>query len=247
MKKLLAAAALSLFISTNLYAQQTDSAIAVRIARVENGLLPATTAAGAVAQPMRLGARMAALKVPGVSIAVINNGVLEWARGYGMADVANGRPVDEHTRFQAASISKPVTAMAALSLVQAGKLSLDQDVNLRLSAWKLPENEFTARRKVTLRALLSHTAGISGHGFGGYPAGARLPNLLEVLDGKPPANSAAVRVAALPGSAWKYSGGGYQIVQLLLTETSRCSTKSACARAASFCPPHGKCLQHTAT
>lgn len=221
MKKLLVVAALSLSISTIIHAQQLASEIEARIDRVENGLLPTTVAPGKVAQPMRLGERMAYLKVPGISIAVINGGIIEWARGYGMADVANGRPVDEHTRFQAASITKSVTAMAALSLVQAGKLSLDEDVNQRLAAWKLPENEFTTQHKVTLRALLSHTAGISGHGFRGYAVGAPLPSLLEVLDGKPPANSAPVRVEALPGSAWKYSGGGYEIVQVLLTETAR--------------------------
>lgn len=221
MNKLLVVAVLSLSVCTQIHAQQLDSIVSARIGRIENGLLPATAAAGAAAQPMRLAERMATLKVPGISIAVINGGVIEWARGYGMADVANGRPVTEHTRFQAASITKSVTAMAALTLVQAGKLSLDEDVNLRLAAWKLPENGFTAQRKVTLRALLSHTAGISGHGFRGYAAGAPLPSLLEVLDGKPPANTAPVRVEALPGSVWKYSGGGYEIIQLLLTETAR--------------------------
>lgn len=220
MKKLLVVAALSLSVSTIIHAQQLSSEIEARIGRVENGLIP-TVAPGNVAQPMRIGERMAYLKVPGISIAVINGGVIEWARGYGMADVANGKLVDEHTRFQAASITKSVTAMAALSLVQEGKLTLDEDVNPRLAAWKLPENEFTTQHKVTLRGLLSHTAGISGHGFSGYAVGAPLPSLLEVLDGKPPANSEPVRVEALPGSAWKYSGGGYEIVQLLLTETSR--------------------------
>ncbi len=221
MKKLLALAALFASTVTIVHAQQTDSAIEARIGRVENGLLPAAAAEGAPVQRMRLGERMAALKVPGASIAVINHGAIEWARGYGMADVASGRPVTEHTRFQAASISKPVTAMAALSLVQAGKLALDKDVNQYLTAWKVPDNQFTAQRKVTLGALLSHTAGIGVHGYLGYPEGQALPSLLEILDGKAPANSDPVRVKTLPGSEWRYSGGGYEIVQLLLTETSR--------------------------
>lgn len=220
MKKMLVAATLAVSLSNFAYAQKLDSAIAARIEHVENGLLPAA-AAGAPMQGARLAERMTALKVPGVSIAVINDGVIEWARGYGLADVASGRPVNEHTRFQAASISKPVAAMAAMSLVQAGKLSLDEDVNLSLAAWKLPMNAFSARHKVTLRGLLSHTAGIGGHGFRGYAADKPLPTLLEVLDGKPPANSDPVRVEALPGSAWKYSGGGYEIVELMLTETAR--------------------------
>ncbi|NVE00126.1 serine hydrolase [Massilia sp. BJB1822] len=219
MKKILALAALFASTVTIVHAQQIDSAIQARIGRVENGLLLASE--GAPAQTVRLGERMAALKVPGVSIAVINHGAIEWARGYGMADVASGRPVTEHTRFQAASISKPVTAMAALSFVQAGKLALDKDVNQYLTAWKIPDNQFTTRRKVTLRALLSHTAGIGVHGYLGYPEGQPLPSLLEVLEGKAPANSDPVRVKALPGSEWRYSGGGYEIVQLLLTETAR--------------------------
>lgn len=221
MKNLLAITALSVAFSGIVHAGQAGSAIETRIDNVANGLLPATTVDGVPVQQMRLDERMTALKVPGISIAVINNGAIEWARGFGMADVASGRRVTEDTRFQSGSISKSVTAMAAMSLVQAGKLSLDEDVNLRLAAWKVPENNFMAQRKVTLRGLLSHTAGISGHGFHGYAAGKAMPSLLELLDGKAPANSAPVRVESVPGSAWKYSGGGYEITQLLLTETTR--------------------------
>ena len=221
MKKLLVIATLAISFSDSVCAQQRDSAIEARIEQVENGLLPASSAGGVPIQGARLAERMTALKVPGISIAVINNGAIEWARGFGLADVASGRHVNEHTRFQAASISKSVTAMAAMSLVQAGMLSLDEDVNLRLAAWKLPTNEFTAQRKVTLRGLLSHTAGIGGHGFQGYAVDQAIPTLLEVLDGKAPANSDPVRAEAVPGSAWKYSGGGYEIVQLMITETTR--------------------------
>ena len=220
MKKMLVVATLAVSICSAVHAQKLDSALEARIARVENGLLPAA-AAGAPIQRARLAERMTALKVPGISIAVINNGVIDWARGFGLADVASGRPVNEHTRFQAASISKPVAAMAAMTLVQAGQLALDEDINLSLTAWKLPVNALSARRTVTLRGLLSHTAGIGGHGFHGYAAGEPVPTLLEVLDGKPPANSDPVRVEALPGSAWKYSGGAYEIVELMLTETTR--------------------------
>lgn len=220
MKNLLAITALSVAFSGIVHAGQADSAIETRIENVANGLLPATTVDAVPVRQMRLDERMTALKVPGISIAVINNGAIEWARGFGMADVASGRRVTEHTRFQSGSISKSVTAMAAMSLVQAGKLSLDEDVNLRLAAWKVPENDFMTQRKVTLRGLLSHTAGISGHGFHGYAAGKAMPSLLELLDGKAPANSAPVRVESVPGSAWKYSGGGYEIAQLLLTETT---------------------------
>lgn len=194
--------------------------IDARIVRIENGLLPQTVIKGRSLLPMRLTERMEALKVPGISIALINQGKIEWARGYGYADVASKRPVTVETRFQAASISKPVAAMAALALVERGTLSLDGDVNQQLVSWMLPGNSFTEQRAVSLRGLLNHTAGVSVHGFRGYAVGEDLQSLLEVLDGKKPANSAAVRVTALPGSAWRYSGGGYSVAQLLMTDTS---------------------------
>jgi CubicO group peptidase (beta-lactamase class C family) len=111
---------------------------------------------------MQLTDRMAHYHVPGVSIAVINNGELEWAKGYGVVDSTDTRVITAETLFQAASISKPVTAMAALALVQSGRLSLDEDVNLKLRSWKILDNEFTKNQKVTLRRLLSHTAGLPG-------------------------------------------------------------------------------------
>ncbi|MFZ6741919.1 serine hydrolase [Undibacterium sp. JH2W] len=198
----------------------TVDALNVRISRIENGLLPQTVIKGRPLQPMRLAERMAALKVPGLSIAIIHQGKLEWARGYGYADAVSKQPVTVETRFQAASISKPVTAMAALALVERGSLNLDGDVNQQLLSWKLPGNAFTDKQVVSLRGLLNHTAGINVHGFPGYAASQDVPSLVDVLEGKKPANSAAVRVTALPGSAWSYSGGGYSIVQLLMTDAS---------------------------
>lgn len=221
MKNLLATLVLSVICLSFGYAAQLDLSVQSRIARIEQGMLQEKAATDGAFKGMRLTERMAALKVPGISIAVINRGEIEWARGYGLANVAEGIPVTEHTRFQAASISKPVTAIAALYLVQAGNLSLDENINQRLTTWKLPDNAFTAQRKVTLRALLSHTAGIGVHGYLGYPEGQPMPTLLQILDGELPANSAPVRVENTPDSAWKYSGGGYEIVQLLLTETSQ--------------------------
>jgi len=114
------------------------------IARVENGLLPSTIIKGENAS-MKLADRMAFYNVPGVSIAVINNGKLEWAKGYGVLEAGTTRPVTTETRFQAASISKPVAAMAALALVEQGKLNLDENVNLKLTSWHVPDNEFADR------------------------------------------------------------------------------------------------------
>ena len=192
-----------------------------RIQHVENGLLPAIRVRGATAPPpMTLADRMAYYHVPGVSIAVINNGALEWARGYGVAAARETRPVTTDTLFQAASISKPLTAMAALALVTDGRLNLDEDVNLRLKSWRIPDNTFTARHRVTLRALLAHNAGFNVEDVGSYAAGEPLPTLVQALDGIPPAHSSPIRVEAEPGKEFRYSGGGYSVVQQLLIDVA---------------------------
>jgi len=191
-----------------------------RIARVENGLCPPFALQGQSAPTANILQRMAELNVPGVSIAVINDGKIEWARGYGVVEAGSNRPVTTDTLFQAASISKPVTAVGALRLVEQGTLSLDEDVNKKLVGWKIPAGAQTAEAPVTLRNLLSHTAGTTVHGFAGYAAGQRVPSLIQVLHGAKPANSPPVRVDTLPNTMFRYSGGGYTIVQLLMTSTT---------------------------
>lgn len=162
---------------------------------------------------------MSAYRVPGVSIAIIHNGSIEWAQGFGAAQVGGG-PVTTETLFQAGSISKPVAAMAALHLVEKGTLALDSDVNQALTSWKIPASAAAPGAVVTLRELLSHTAGLTVHGFPGYAAGTPIPTLVQVLDGEKPANTAPVRLEAAPGSRWKYSGGGYTVMQQLLLDVS---------------------------
>jgi CubicO group peptidase (beta-lactamase class C family) len=186
---------------------------------VTKSLLPAVVIKGRSGE-MRLADRMEHYKIPGVSIAVINEGRVEWARGFGVKEAGRVDPVAADTLFQAGSISKPVAAMAALRLVQEGKVDLDSDVNDRLKTWKVPENEFTKARKVTLRQLLSHTAGMTVHGFPGYDADGAIPTLLQVLDGTTPANTAAIRVDIAPGTLWRYSGGGYTVMQQLLIDVT---------------------------
>lgn len=198
----------------------TNDALAARLARIESGLLPPAQIAGVKSEPWTIAARMAFYRVPGVSVAVINGGAIEWARGYGVARAGDDAPVTPDTLFQAASISKPVTAAAALALVEAGQLTLDTDVNEKLTSWKIPAAPVAAGRPVTLRELLSHTAGVTVQGFAGYPAGAPRPTLLQVLDGAPPANSAPIRVDLPPGTKWRYAGGGYCVVQQLLIDVS---------------------------
>ncbi len=188
-----------------------------RAARVENGLLSAVSLQG-VATPMKLSDRMAYYHVPGVSIAVINNHRIEWAKGYGVLEAGTSLPVTTETRFQAASISKPVAATAALVLVEQGTLALDENVNAKLRSWKVPDNEFTRTEKVTLRRLLSHTAGLDEHKNEGYESTVALPAALQLLGGKKPAFTPPIHVERVPGSAFLYSGGGFFLAQFLMTE-----------------------------
>ena len=158
--------------------------------------------------------------VPGLSIAIIENGKIVNAKGYGNTENGGQTPVTAATLFQAGSISKPVSAMGALRLVEQGKLDLDADVNDKLVTWKVPENEFTRKKSVTLRGLLSHTAGLTVHGFPGYATDQPRPTIVQILDGTKPANTNAVRVDILPGSQWRYSGGGYTIMQQLVIDVT---------------------------
>ncbi|HEY1341254.1 MAG TPA: serine hydrolase domain-containing protein [Bryobacteraceae bacterium] len=190
-----------------------------RIQRVEQGLCPPVIVKGRPAPKMSIADRLEFYHVPGVSIAVVNEGKLEWARGYGVTE-EGGKPVTADTLFQAASISKHVAAMAALHLVDEAKLALDEDVNLKLRTWKVPENEFTKTQKVTLRRLLNHSAGLTVHGFPGYAAGDPVPTLIELLDGKKPANTDPIRVDVVPGTIWRYSGGGYEVAQQLVIDVT---------------------------
>jgi len=190
-----------------------------RIARIENGLREPVAVRGAPAHTQRLLDRMRDLHVPGVSIAVIRHGQIEWARGFGVKEVG-GAPVTADTLFQAASISKPVFALGVLRLVEQGTLDLDKDVNLYLKTWKLPDSEYTRTKKVTLRGILSHSAGLTVHGFSGYEAGDALPSVPQILDGAKPANNPAIRVDVVPGTLYRYSGGGYVLAQQLLVDVT---------------------------
>jgi CubicO group peptidase (beta-lactamase class C family) len=163
--------------------------------------------------------RMADMPVPGVSIAVIHNGEIEWAKGFGVMK-AGGPSVTADTLFEARSISKPVAALAALKLVQDWKLSLDADINTELKSWNLPYGAEANGKVVTLRELLSHTGGTTVNGFEGYAAGESIPALVKVLNGKKPANSAALRIETEPGAKLNYSGGGYTIMQQMMIDVS---------------------------
>lgn len=191
------------------------------IERIESGLLPPIVIAGQSVSPMSVAEAMEHYHVPGMSVAFIDHGKITWTRTYGVSDVAAKTPVTVNTMFQAASISKPVSAVAAMRLVQEGKLSLDGNVNDKLKTWKVPENQFTLTEKVTLRRLLSHTAGLNVSGLQGYPTGVPLPTILQTLNGESPANNPPIRVVAVPGTVYRYSGGGYTIVRVLMTDVTQ--------------------------
>ena len=169
--------------------------------------------------PFTLQQVMAKFHVPGVSVAVIKDFKIHWAKGYGVADVTNGAHVDTDTLFQAASISKPVAAMAVLKAVQDGRFGLDDDINAILKSWKLPPGDFARDQPVTPRMLLSHTSGLGdGFGFPGYAPSAPRPTVKQILDGEKPSNVGRVRLERPPLSAFKYSGGGVTIMQLAMTD-----------------------------
>ena len=191
-----------------------------RIKRVTNNLLPTIgiVVKGRPLPSATLLERMAAYRVPGVSIAVINNFEIEWAGAFGVKQSDGEDPVTTKTLFQAASISKPVAAAAALHFADRGEFDLDVDVNQLLKKWHIPENEFTLEKKVTLAGILSHTAGLTVHGFPGYNQKSDRPTLVQILNGEKPANTAAIRVDKQPGSSWRYSGGGYTVMQQMLID-----------------------------
>lgn len=196
------------------------------IQAIEHGLLPIVRSSEHPARKKDLSQRMKYYKVPGVSAAFVYQGELAWAGGFGVVEAGSDKLVTTDTIFQAASISKPFTAMVALRLVEAGLLDLDADVNDFLRSWKIPKSKYTqpgadgTHPKVTLRGLLSHTAGMGIHGYPGYPVGMELPTLQQVLNGRPPATSKPVRVVRTPGTAFQYSGGGYLVAQQMIEDVT---------------------------
>jgi CubicO group peptidase (beta-lactamase class C family) len=196
----------------------TDLERAIQV--LEQGWLKAPASPESPAKKVDLRKRMKYHKVPGFSVVLIDQEKLAWAKGFGILETGRDEFVTTDTIFQAASISKPVSAMVALHLVEAGLLDLDADVNDWLHSWKVPENKHTRAHKVTLRYLLSHTAGVSIHGYLGYSVDSPLPTLPQILDGQPPANSKPVRVNQDPGKGFVYSGGGYVLVQQLIEDVT---------------------------
>jgi CubicO group peptidase (beta-lactamase class C family) len=191
-----------------------------RIQQFETGLRPHFEPTSHKSRDYSLAERMAEYRIPGVSVAVINGGKLDWAKGYGVRSAGETGAVDTETLFQAASISKTVAALAILRLFDAWGLDLDADVNDYLTSWKVPPTEGWQPR-ITLRHLLSHSAGTTVHGFLGYSHTDAVPTLVQLLNGAPPANSDPIRVDTVPGTQYRYSGGGTSIAQQVAMDITR--------------------------
>lgn len=202
-----------------LYSQNYSPEVEARIKQVENNMVNQFIIEG---QPnATLKERMAIQKVVGLSVAVINDYKIEWAKGYGWADSSEKRPVTIETTFEPGSISKSLNSVGILKLVQEKQLDLYIDINNYLTTWKFPYDSKSNGKKITVANLLSHTAGLSVHGFEGYEMGASLPTLPQLLDGKLSANSEAIRSEFEPGLKYQYSGGGTTITQLILTDITK--------------------------
>ncbi len=189
-----------------------------KIKQVENGLSTYHQIKGEPTWTIE--ERMAHYGVPGMSIAVIHDYKVAWTKSYGYVDKEKSAPVTEKTLFQAASISKPVSAYAALRLVEAGKLDLNKNVNQYLKSWQVPDNEFTKEEKVSLERLVIHKAGLTVHGFLGYSTDLEVPTLVQLLNGEEPANSATIQVDKVPGGEMRYSGGGYCVMQQMMIDVT---------------------------
>lgn len=201
-----------LFLSLNIFAQNVNEKIKLFETNLNHW--------DKTKKKFTLKERMAFYNANAVSIAVIKDYKIEWVKAYGFADVSEKRMATPQTLFQAASISKSINSLGVLKLVQEGKLGLDDDINNYLITWKFPYDSVSKGKKITISNLLSHTAGLSVHGFGGYEIGAKLPTTIEILDGLKPSNSKAVRSVFEPGFKFEYSGGGTTISQLIIENTT---------------------------
>jgi CubicO group peptidase (beta-lactamase class C family) len=209
-----------LFIIASSHAQVKDQK--ARILQVENNLMPYVPVKGFPG--WNITERMKYDNVPGLSIAVIKDYKIDWAKGYGVSDTIKKTPVTTTTMFSAGSISKLVMAVTALKLVQEGKIALDEPINHYLKSWKIPENDFTAKTPITLRMLLSHSAGTTQSSYFGFtPDKKPLPTVVEILSGSTAAESRPVIVNSEPGKEFRYSGGGSMIAQLALMDVSNSS------------------------
>ncbi|MFN0175634.1 MAG: serine hydrolase [Saprospiraceae bacterium] len=219
MKNSFILAAIWLYIG-HLFAQENyKPETLLKINEVENNITGALLLNGE--GPGTIVARMAKHKVKGMSIAVVHNYKIAWAKGYGWADESEKRPVTTETLFEPGSISKTLNAVGILKLAQDKKVDLNADINNYLVSWKFPYDSISKGKPITLSQILSHHAGLSTHGFPGHNIKGAIPTVYEVLDGIKPALTPAVRSLFEPDFKFQYSGGGTTISQVLLTDITK--------------------------
>ena len=196
-----------------------NSPIDPAVVWIEDNLVPVHSVANHV-QRNSLAAVMDHYRIPGLSMAFVDQGKIAWTQAYGFANLEKNQKVTERTVFTGASLSKPLTAVAALDMVEAGQLDLDTAVNRWLEGWQIPDNEFTAQNVVSLRLLLSHRAGVRNDLWSSYLPGEPVPTLEQMLSGQPPSVEPASEVVSVPGDSERYSNTGYTIVQKLIEDVT---------------------------
>lgn len=226
---------LALFMHASVSAENIPATNNSLLKALEHGLRPSILKPGEAQPGWSLQERMTQLQIPGVAIAILKNGKVAAAAGYGLRQAGTSEAVDADTLFNVGSISKVVAAATSLRLVAQGKLSLDRNVNSYLTTWQIPPALGATDSTVTLRMLLSHTSGLGVHGFPDFLPGEALPTLLQSLDGKPPARNPPVRLQRAPGLLNDYSGGGILVEQLLIEDVTA-QPLEAVARALVFKP-----------
>jgi CubicO group peptidase (beta-lactamase class C family) len=201
-----------------IYINGDTNLIKEKINRIENGLMHAVLLADQPVKTFSINERMDYYDVPGLSVALIKDNQVEWAKSYGVKRDNSSDSISINTLFQAASLSKPVTALVLLKLVEQGLIDLDSNINNQLSSWKIPDNKHTVNRKITPKNLILHTSGLEVPHYPGYSVGQQLPDIYDILNGNNPSNSEPATVQFEPNSRWSYSGAGYEVLQLLLME-----------------------------
>lgn len=213
-----------LFFVWSCSSEKANEQVLQKIQKIENGLvafMPGAQVDSAETQTaFSLSDRMNLHKIPGVSMAVINDYKIEWAKAYGVLSAESNAPVTTESIFEAASSTKLLVAMIALNFVERGLLDLDKDVNEYLKSWKIPENDFTRENKVTLRLLLTHQSGLNRPDGGFSWEDDSVPSIVQVLNGELPAQNKAAEFEFTPGSGWQYSNFDFVVIQLLLEEIS---------------------------
>ena len=204
-------------IAGQMFAQNKQ--VAYRIKEVENNLIPYVPVKGF--DGWNIIERMKYYNVPGVSIAVIKDYKIDWAKGYGLSDTTRKTSVSVKTMFSAAPISKFLMAVTALKMVDNGQIELDEPINNYLTSWKIIENEYTKKTPVTLKMLLSHSAGTSQSSYFGFTPNQPIPTIVEILNGAKISDTRPVVVNSDPNKEFRYSGGGSMIAQLALMDVSK--------------------------